>query len=120
MSACLALMWCRLRVTPFLPGGRRRNPLSTIVYIPGESLDRSGPGSSAVLTVFSFLKVLLGTGRFGVLGAWWAIGGGRSGCGSSSFRQFAIVIISFLFGHVFADALIFSWFQTIVSVCLLY
>jgi hypothetical protein len=113
-------MWCRLRVTPFLSGGRRRNPLSTILYIPGETLDRSGPGSSVVSTVFSVLKVFLGTGSFGVLGAWWAIGGGRSGCGSSSFRQFTIVIISFLFGHVFTVAPTFSWFQTILSVWLLY
>jgi hypothetical protein len=31
-------MRCHLRVTPFLPGGRRGNPMSTIFYIPGETL----------------------------------------------------------------------------------
>jgi hypothetical protein len=41
-------------------------------------------GSSAVLTVLPFLKVLLGYGLFGVLGLWWeksegaASGGARN------------------------------------------
>jgi hypothetical protein len=43
--------------------------------------------------------VLLGTRRFGVLGAWWEFSEGRSGCGSSFyFRQSAglgIVFFSF-------------------------
>jgi hypothetical protein len=42
--------------------------------------------------------------------------GGSNGCGLSSFRYFAIASIYFLFGHVFAIAPAFSWFQTIVSV----
>jgi hypothetical protein len=37
----------------------------------GETLGPSGPGSSAVFTVPPFLKVLLDSGRSGVLGAWW-------------------------------------------------
>jgi hypothetical protein len=32
--AGLALMQCRLRVTPFFPGGRRGNPLFTVLYVP--------------------------------------------------------------------------------------
>jgi hypothetical protein len=36
---------------------------------PGETLGPFGPGSSAVSTMLSFLKVLLGSRRFGVLGA---------------------------------------------------
>ena len=71
LSAGLTPTRCRLRVAPFLPGGRRGNPLSTVLYIPGETLGPSGPGSSVVLTTFPFLKVLLGTERFGMLEAWW-------------------------------------------------
>jgi hypothetical protein len=37
----------------------------------GETLGPSGPGSSAVFTVPPFLKVLLDSGRSGVLEAWW-------------------------------------------------
>jgi hypothetical protein len=59
-----------------------------------------GPGSSAVSTAFSFLKVLLDMGHFGVLGTWWDKDGGRNGLGSLSFRRFTIVVISFPFGHV--------------------
>jgi Na+-transporting NADH:ubiquinone oxidoreductase subunit NqrD len=45
--------------------------LHLLYFEPGETLGPSGPGSGAVLTVLSFLKGLLGSGRFGVLGAWW-------------------------------------------------
>jgi hypothetical protein len=38
---------------------------------PGETLGPSGSGSSAVLTVHPFLKVLLGFRRSVVLGTWW-------------------------------------------------
>jgi hypothetical protein len=34
---------------------------------PGETLGPSGPGSSVVSMVFPFLKVLVGSGLFGVL-----------------------------------------------------
>jgi hypothetical protein len=44
---------------------------------------------------------------------------GRSGCGSSSLRRFAVVFISFCFGHVSAVAP-FSVFETLISVWLLY
>jgi hypothetical protein len=37
----------------------------------GETLGPSGPGSNDVSTVLPFLRVLLGSGRAGVLGAWW-------------------------------------------------
>ena len=59
--------------------------------------------------VFPFLKLLPGTGRFRVLGAWWARDGGRSGCGSSSFCRFVIAFISFIFGHVCVVAPAFSF-----------
>jgi hypothetical protein len=36
----------------------------------GETLGPFGPGNSAVSTVLLFLKVLLGSRRFGVLGVW--------------------------------------------------
>jgi hypothetical protein len=38
LSACLALMRCRLRVAQFLPRGRRGNPLPTVLYVSGETL----------------------------------------------------------------------------------
>jgi hypothetical protein len=38
---------------------------------PRETLGPSGQSSRAMSTVLSFLKVLLGSGRFRVLGAWW-------------------------------------------------
>jgi hypothetical protein len=50
--------------------------------------------------VFSFLKVLLDTGHFGVLGVWWVNDGGRISGRSSSFRRFSTASIYFLFGHV--------------------
>jgi hypothetical protein len=44
------------------------------------------------------LKVLLGTGCFRVLRAWWVKDGGRSGGGSSSFHLFTIAFIFFFLG----------------------
>jgi hypothetical protein len=44
--------------------------LHLLYFEPGETLGPSGLGSSAVLTTLPFLKVLLGSGRFGVLGTW--------------------------------------------------
>jgi hypothetical protein len=55
----------------FLPEGHLGNPRSTLLRVPGETLGPSGSGSCAVLTVLSFLKGLLGSGRFGALEAWW-------------------------------------------------
>jgi hypothetical protein len=60
-------------------------------------VDRFGLGSSTVSMVFPFLKVLLGMGRFEVLGACWDKARGHISCGSLSFRRFAIVVISFFF-----------------------
>jgi hypothetical protein len=60
---------------------------------------------------FLFLKVLLGTGHFGVFGAWWDKDGGRNGLGSLSFRRFTIVVISFPFRHVAIVAPTFSLFE---------
>ena len=38
LLADLILTRCRLRVAPFLPGGRRGSPMSNILYVPGETL----------------------------------------------------------------------------------
>lgn len=38
LSACSALTRCRLCVAPFVPGGRRGNPMSTLLGVPGETL----------------------------------------------------------------------------------
>jgi hypothetical protein len=45
---------------------------------------------------------------------------GCSGCRSSSLHRFAVVFISFCFGHVFIVAPVFSMFETLVLVWLLY
>jgi hypothetical protein len=69
---------------------------------------------------FPFLKVLLGTRRFDVLGAWWEKTEGAAVAGHHRFVTSPLLSFSFLFGHVFAVAPAFSWFRTIVSVWLLY
>jgi hypothetical protein len=38
MSACVILTQFRLRVAPFLPMGHRGNTMSTVLYVPGETL----------------------------------------------------------------------------------
>jgi hypothetical protein len=74
-------------VTPagaaFLPEGHRVYPFPTPLCVPGETLGlvRATASSSSL----SFLKVLLGTRCFDVLGAWWEFSVGRSGGGSSLF-----------------------------------
>jgi hypothetical protein len=68
-------------VTPagaaFLPERHRVYPFPTPLCVPGETLGlvRAAAASSS----FSFLKVLLGTRCFDVLGAWWEFSEGRSG-----------------------------------------
>jgi hypothetical protein len=109
-------MRCRLGVTPFLPGGHCGNPLSTVLYVPGETLGPVRSGQQRRLNDVFLLEGVAWYGCFRVLGVWWAKDGGRSGCGSSSFCHFTIVVISFLFGHVFAVAPAFYWLRTIVSV----
>ena len=55
--------------------------LPTSHIVPGETL---GPVRAAALSSsLSFVEVLLGTWRFGELGAWWDFSGGRSGRGST-------------------------------------
>jgi hypothetical protein len=74
-------------VTPagvaFLPEGHQVYPFPTPLCVPGETLGlvRTAASSSSL----SFLKVLLGTRCFDVLGAWWEFSRGRSGGGSSLF-----------------------------------
>jgi hypothetical protein len=69
--------------------------------------------------VFPFLKVLLGTGRFEVLGAWSKKTEGASVAGHHRFVTSPLLSFSF-FRHIFAITPAFSWFQTIISVWLLY
>jgi hypothetical protein len=38
LPVCMSLTRCRLRVTPFLLGGRRGDPVYTVLYVPGETL----------------------------------------------------------------------------------
>jgi hypothetical protein len=68
----------------FLPEGHRVYPFPTPLCVLGETLGlvRATASSSSL----SFLKVLLGTRCFDVLGAWWEFSGGRSGGGSTLFR----------------------------------
>jgi hypothetical protein len=120
LSACLTLTRCRLRVTPFLPGGRRGIPLFIILYVPGETLGPVWSGQQCRVDGVSLREVV---SWFGVLRNAWNMvenDGGCNGCGSSLFRYFAIASIYFLFGHVFVVAPTLSWFWTIVSVWLLY
>jgi hypothetical protein len=84
-------------MAPFLSEGGRGNPLSTVLFVPGESLGPVWLGSNIVSTVLPFSMGLLGTRRFRVLGAWWGQDRGRSGCGSSSSRRFTIDFISLYF-----------------------
>jgi hypothetical protein len=44
--------------------------LCLLYFEPEKILGPFGPGSSTMPTVFSFLKMLFGFGRFGMLGVW--------------------------------------------------
>jgi hypothetical protein len=52
LSVCPTLTWCRFRVAPFFPGGRRGKPSSTL-------LGAGGNPRNIWSTVLLFLKVLL-------------------------------------------------------------
>jgi hypothetical protein len=73
-----------------------------------------------VLTAFSFLKVLLGTGRFGVLEAWWEKMEGAAVAGPHCCVASPLVPFLFFLGMFFAVAPAFSVDQTVVSLWLLY
>jgi hypothetical protein len=85
----------RLRVSPFLPEGRRVHLFPTPRSVPGETLGLVRAAAS--WSSLSFLEVLLGTRRFIVLGEWWEFSEGRSGCGSSSFSSIRRCRYCFLF-----------------------
>jgi hypothetical protein len=74
-------------VTPvgdaFLPEGPWVYPFPTPLCVPGETLGLVR--AAAAPSSLSFLKVLLGTRRVGVLGVWWELSGGCSGGVSSLF-----------------------------------
>jgi hypothetical protein len=121
LSACSTLTRCRFRVTPFLPEGRHGKPPSTLLRAGGNPRTFwSGQGQQHRVNGASLLE---GAAWLWALWSTWSVVGkvgGRSGCGSSSLRRFAVVFISFCFGHVFAVAPAFSVFETRVSVWLLY
>jgi hypothetical protein len=88
-------------VTSFLLRGRRGNPLFTILYIRGKTLGPVWSGQQRRVDDVSLLEGPAWYGHLGAFGAWWDKTEGAA-------------------GHVYAVALTFSWFQTVVSVWLLY
>jgi hypothetical protein len=59
----LALTRCRLRVTPFFPGGHRGNPVSIVLYILGEIL---GPTRSGQQRRVDGVPLLEGAAWYGM------------------------------------------------------
>jgi hypothetical protein len=100
-------------VAPFLPEWRLGKPRSTLLRVPGKTLGPTGPGSSAVLTVLPFLKGVLGSRRFGALGAWWDKLEGATVAGLHHLVNSSLPL--FLFFDMFL--LLPQYFR---SVCLLY
>jgi hypothetical protein len=84
MSACLALMRCQLRVTPFLPGGRRRNPLSTI-HTRGNPRPVGFGQQRCVNGVF----LLEGVAWYGAFRSTWSVMGNRRRA-----QQLWVIIVS--------------------------
>jgi hypothetical protein len=87
-------------VTPagaaFLPEGPRVYLFSIPHCVPGETLGlvRAAAASSS----FSFLKVLLGTRRFEVLGVWWNSPDGAAVAGCLCFVDLPVLaFLSFFF-----------------------
>jgi hypothetical protein len=79
----------------------------------GKIIGPSSPSSSAVLTVSPFLKVLLGSGRSGVLGAWWEKSEDTAVAGLLRFVN--SLLSSFLFYWAyFCCCTSISLFQTII------
>jgi hypothetical protein len=107
-------------VTPFLLEGRRGNPLSTILYVPGETLGPVWSGQQCRANGISLLEGAAWYEALEVLGSWWEKTEGAAVAGHHRFVTSPLLSFSFLFGHVFAVAPAFSWFRTIVSVWLLY
>jgi hypothetical protein len=73
-------------------------PLCTILYIPGETL---GPVRSGQQRRFDGVLLPEGAAWYGTLRNAWSVvekDGGCSDCGSSLFRHFAFVVISFFLG----------------------
>jgi hypothetical protein len=73
-----------------------------------------------VLTAFSFLKVLLGTGRLGVLEARWEKMEGAAVAGHHCCVASPLFPFLFFLGMFSAVAPACSYVQTVVSVWLLY
>jgi hypothetical protein len=69
-GACLALTWCRLRVTPSLPGGHRGNFLSTALFVPGETLGPVWSGQHRRVDAVSLLEAVV---WYGVLQSTWSV-----------------------------------------------
>ena len=121
LSVCSTPTRCRLRGGIFLPEGRRG-------YLSSASLGAGGNTRTSVLVRavawLSFLKVLLGTRRFGARSVVVLLRRGRSGCGSPSLSRSAYVSILFLFfsspcfGCMFAAAPAFRdcWLYRVVAI----
>jgi hypothetical protein len=97
LLACPTLTRCRFRVAPFLPGGSRGKPSSTLLRAM-ENPRTIWSGQQRRVDGVPLLE--------GVAWLWslWSASsvvglvGGCSGCGSSSLRRLTIVFISFLLG----------------------
>jgi hypothetical protein len=81
-------------------------------------ITRSGPDSSVVSMVLLFLKVLLGSGRFGVLGALCEKLEDAMIVGFHLFVDSPLYL--FVFWHVFVVALIFFSNSCIIGVVAIY
>jgi hypothetical protein len=103
LLVCLALTRCRLRVTPFLLGGRCGNPLYTVLYIPGETL---GPAWSGQQRRFDDVFLLEGAAWYEALQNTWSVVENTEGAGIAGHHCFVTSpLLSFLFlGHVFVVA----------------
>jgi hypothetical protein len=84
--------------------------LPPLYFEPGETPGPSGPGSSVVLMAPPFLKVVLGSGCFKMLGSWWEKLEGAAVAGLRCFVDSPLLSFLFLFGHVCAVTLAFFLF----------
>ena len=125
LSASLTMTWCYRRVALFLPGGRRGNPLLTVLYVPGETLGPRVRVAAPCRRCFLSYRGCWAQGASGCSDRGGRSWRGRTGGELSLSCHFALAFI-FFFGHVSAVAPAFSlshlfvWFDSIVSVWLLY
>ena len=100
LSASLTMTWCYRRVALFLPGGRRGNPLPTVLCVPGETLGPMVRVAAPCRRCFPSYRGCLARSTSECLdrgGRRWR---GRTGGGLFSFCQFALVFISFFWACI--------------------